>query len=427
MEGSERGWVHSTGDVMAPALDNVGNLVRLPTGCGEQNMVGLVPNIYLLNYLNGVGKKVPEVERKAIDYMNIGYKRQQNYRHRDGSYSIWGDKGSIFGGGEKDGSTWLTAFVVKAFSEASQYISVDAKLVQESVNWLFKNQMENGCFRKRGYVHSSYLKGGLSDDSLTAFVLTALQTASTKFKEVEVYQEKLDNAYNCMIKNVKESDLYTSIVVAHAAATMAKEDGKALELMSSIEEKANSSTGLTFWELKKKKVTCRYCWWSYRPSSEAVEMTAYNILSYVKMENLPQALSSVKWLAKQRNSQGGFVSTQDTVVALEALSEYMKSVTRTDVNMNIDMAADTEKLESVRLNDDNALLLQSQKLTQLPTSLDISSSGSGCAMIQTVLRYNTKEVKANNAFTLDVSPMNMNSVDQDPSLKICTTYTGAEV
>ena len=98
-------------------------------------------------------------------------------------------------------------------------------------------------------------------------------------------------------------------------------------------------------------------------------MTAYNILSYVKMENLPQALSSVKWLAKQRNSQGGFVSTQDTVVALEALSEYMKSVTRTDVNMNIDMAADTEKLESVRLNDDNALLLQSQKLTQLPTSL----------------------------------------------------------
>ena len=70
------------------------------------------------------------------------------YRHDNGAYSIWG------GGSDKDGSTWLTAFVVKAFSEASKFISVDARLVQESVNWLLRGQMENGCFRKRGYVHS---------------------------------------------------------------------------------------------------------------------------------------------------------------------------------------------------------------------------------------------------------------------------------
>ena len=31
---SERAWVYVTGDIMAPALENVGNLVRLPTGCG---------------------------------------------------------------------------------------------------------------------------------------------------------------------------------------------------------------------------------------------------------------------------------------------------------------------------------------------------------------------------------------------------------
>lgn len=325
----------------------------------------------------------------------------------------------------KDGSTWLTAFVVKAFSEASQYISVDAKMVQQSIDWLFKNQMENGCFMKRGYVHSSYLKGGLSDDSLTAFVVTALQTASTKFKDVEVDLIKLDNAYSCMVENVNENDLYTSIVVANAAARFREE--KALEMLSKIEERANTSTGLTFWELKRKKVTCRYCWWSYRPSSEAVEMTAYNILTYVMLNKLPEALPSVKWLAKQRNSQGGFVSTQDTVVALEALSEYMRSVTRTELDMNIDMATDSDKLESASLNDDNALLLQTQRLQQLPTSLAISSSGSGCAMVQTVLRYNTQEVKENNAaFSLKVTPMNVNSVDQAPSLQICTTYTGNE-
>ena len=195
---------------MAPALENVGNLVRLPTGCGEQNMVGLVPNIYLLDYLTGVGKEMPEIEKKAKNYMNIGYKRQQNYRHNDGSYSIWGGKGN------KDGSTWLTAFVVKAFSEASKYISVSTRLVQKSVDWLLSGQMENGCFNKRGYVHSTYLKGGGSDDTLTAFVLTALHTASKNMKSVEIDERKLNKARECMMKNLNTSDLYSTIVVAHA-------------------------------------------------------------------------------------------------------------------------------------------------------------------------------------------------------------------
>ena len=42
VEGSDRAYLHVTGDVMAPALENVGNLVRLPTGCGEQNMVMMI-------------------------------------------------------------------------------------------------------------------------------------------------------------------------------------------------------------------------------------------------------------------------------------------------------------------------------------------------------------------------------------------------
>ena len=303
VEGSERAWVHVTGDVMAPALENVGSLVSLPTGCGEQNMVGLVPNIYLLDYLAAVGKdeNMPEVVKKAKNYMNIGYKRQQNYRHPDGAYSIWGGKG------DKDGSTWLTAFVVKAFSEASNFISVDSSLVQASVNWLLKGQMENGCFTKRGYVHSSYLKGGLSDDSLTAFVLTALHTASKNMKTVEVDQEKLSAAYSCMMASVNTSDLYTTIVAAHAANLWwgGEQVQEVARLMEAIESRADTSSGLKFWETEKEEVECESrCWWYYRPTSEAVEMTAYNVMSYVLRDQLPMALEPVKWLAKQRNSKG---------------------------------------------------------------------------------------------------------------------------
>ena len=425
VEGSDRAYLHVTGDVMAPALENVGNLVRLPTGCGEQNMVGLVPNIYLLEYLRGVDKKMPEIERKAKSYMTIGYNRQQNYRHDNGAYSIWGGKG------DKDGSSWLTAFVVKAFSEASKFIQIDARLVQDSVNWLISNQMENGCFMKRGYVHSSYLKGGGSDDSLTAFILTALHTASKSFKQLEVSQKSLDRAYNCMMKTLNTSDIYSSIVVAHAANLINKESDQRRvgNLMKSIEARANTTTG-KFWDIKKETVKCEYCWWSFRPSSEAVEMTAYNIMSYVLRGQLPLALDSVKWLAKQRNSQGGFVSTQDTVVALQALSMYSQKVTKIPLAMSIDITdkeSGNNKLDSVKLSEDNALLLRSQKLSKLPATLDISSNGGGCALVQSILRYNTKEVAGDNGFTVTATPLNVNSVVERPSLRVCAAYSGTRV
>ena len=68
---SDRAWFSVTGDIMAPALENVGNLVNLPTGCGEQNMVGMVPNIYLMQYLEATKQKNPELQRKAKEYMEV--------------------------------------------------------------------------------------------------------------------------------------------------------------------------------------------------------------------------------------------------------------------------------------------------------------------------------------------------------------------
>merc|ERR1711890_197211 len=97
-------------------------------------------------------------------------------------------------------------------------------------------------------------------------------------------------------------------------------------------------------------------------------------------ENL--ALDSVKWLAKQRNSRGGFVSTQDTVVALQALSMY------------------------------------SQKVTRLPSKLELDTTGSGCAMVQTVLRYNVPDSPANAGFELSVEPT-------EGQLNVCAQYTGS--
>lgn len=39
------------GDLLGPTIKNLDKLVRMPYGCGEQNMVNFVPNILVLRYL----------------------------------------------------------------------------------------------------------------------------------------------------------------------------------------------------------------------------------------------------------------------------------------------------------------------------------------------------------------------------------------
>lgn len=69
---SVRSYLTVVGDVMGPALSNVDDLLRMPYGCGEQNMVGFSPNVFVLQYLEGSNRDTPEVRNKAISHMKSG-------------------------------------------------------------------------------------------------------------------------------------------------------------------------------------------------------------------------------------------------------------------------------------------------------------------------------------------------------------------
>ncbi len=56
---------------MGPTL-NVGSLLRLPYGCGEQNMVNFAPSIYIMQYLSTVGQLTTSLENKAKNIMTTG-------------------------------------------------------------------------------------------------------------------------------------------------------------------------------------------------------------------------------------------------------------------------------------------------------------------------------------------------------------------
>ncbi len=65
----------------------------------------------------------------------------------------------------------------------------------------------------------------------------------------------------------------------------------------------------------------------------------------------------VRWLLEQRNANGGFVSTQDTVVALAALAKFAQ-LTRTasiDLNIEITYEGGSQRFD---IKDENSIMLQ---------------------------------------------------------------------
>lgn len=50
--------------------------------------------------------------------------------------------------------------------------------------------------------------------------------------------------------------------------------------------------------------------WSSQTLSVDVEMTAYALLTYLQRGLVTEALPIMRWMVSQRNSNGGFASTQ---------------------------------------------------------------------------------------------------------------------
>jgi CD109 antigen len=136
-------------------------------------------------------------------------------------------------------------------------------------------------------------------------------------------------------------------------------------------------------------------------STAQIETTAYAALALLQAGDVVNASRAIRWLASKRNALGGYGSTQDTVVALQAMTTAASS-SRSDVNATVQLTAG-DWSSQVRIGPDNADVLQ---VVAVPAraALTLASSGSGQVMAQVVRRYNVPEADApdTSVFQVDV-------------------------
>ncbi|GAF94351.1 unnamed protein product, partial [marine sediment metagenome] len=171
VDGSGRAYLTVTSSYLTQTLEGLEELIQMPFGCGEQNMLLLAPDIYIIRYLQESGQVKPEIMAKAELLMITGYQRELTYRRSDGSFSAFGESDEI-------GSLWLTAFVLKTFAQATDLIYIDESVLSEAKAWITAHQNADGSFDQVGFVHHQELIGGVSGkDALTAYVAIALMEA----------------------------------------------------------------------------------------------------------------------------------------------------------------------------------------------------------------------------------------------------------
>lgn len=343
-----------TASLVGQSLQGLEDLLGMPYGCGEQNMILLAPNIAVLRYLKNSGQLMPEIQAKAQYFITTGYQRELTYRRSEGSFSAFGEQ-------DETGSLWLTAFVLSTFSDAREIQTIDEEVLSKAAEWIIGLQSDDGSWEPYGFViHQEMIGGQDGVLTLSAFVTNALLTYGGA--NAAAVQKAV--GYLEQYANDDSIDSYALAQIAYALTTAGSSlAGQALDTL--LKQAIVDGSGI-HWE------------------PHSIETTAYAALSLIAHNRL-EAQSALQWLTTQRNSLGGYGSTQDTVVALKALTEAAAQQSR-NLNAQIEVIAAGETLHTFVLNEANFDVLQTLELDPVD-EIVLRMSGSGTVLYQVAHAY----------------------------------------
>ncbi|XP_063289835.1 alpha-2-macroglobulin-like [Pelobates fuscus] len=351
------------GDILNNAIVNLGILVNLPTGCGEQNIAKFASTLYVYQYLKHTKQLTKEVEENVLKELTIGYQKQLNFIDRDGSYSLFpGDSGNV----------WLTAFVVKFFSQAQKIIHIDDKNIHDADPEDHKDKNE--------------------DVMLTAYVTIALMESELVFEDGLV-----DNALTCLKKKAHNvTNTYTESLLAYVF-TLSKDEDLRQHLLEDLEKKAIQTDLFKHWTVE-------------HGYSGNIEISSYVALAYIKHQTTfkdtakdnDDATRIINWIVSKEHANGGYSSSQDTVIALHAISEYAAHtvVGTGDVSVTVRSLSGFQKQFTV---DKARRLQQKVSLPDIPGEYTVTATGGSCVHVQTYLEYHVPIFKDDSYFAFSIS------------------------
>ncbi|PNJ02936.1 LOW QUALITY PROTEIN: C4B isoform 1 [Pongo abelii] len=375
----------------------VASLLRLPRGCGEQTMIYLAPTLAASRYLDKTEQwstLPPETKDYAVDLIQKGYLRIQQFRKADGSYAAWLSRGS---------STWLTAFVLKVLSLAQEQVGSPEKL-QETCNWLLSQQAD-GSFQDSPVLRS--MQGLVGNDetvALTAFVTIAHHGLAVFQDEgAEPLKQRVEASIskaNSFLGEKASADLGAAAAITAYALTLTKAPADLRGVANNL--MAMAETGDKYWGSVTGSQSNAVSPTPARNPSDLpqapalwIETTAYALLHLLLHEGKAEmADQAAAWLTRQGSFQGGFRSTQDMIA--DALSAYwIASHTTEERGLNVTLSSTGRngfKSHALQLN--NRQIRGEEELQfSLGSKINVKVGGNSKGTLKVLRIYNVLDMK----------------------------------
>lgn len=294
-------------------LDGIESMLREPHGCFEQTSSSTYPNIYVLKYLRESGKSNPEIEKKALGYIEAGYKRLMGFETASNGFEWFG---------KTPPHEALTAYGLLEFTDMQEFINVDKEMLARTKAFLLSRRDGKGGFLQAsgGYDRFASVPNRIAN----TYIVYSLTQAGIG-NEIQL---EYDTAVR---RAIAGNDGYQMAMMALAASNMRNENDFT-QLMHLL--KAN---------YQKRGLASETSVVNSRDVSLQVEALSLYVLALGR-EKTPQVGVMAAIISKilAQKSYYGYGSTQGTVLALNAVVTYSKLAGKAAQNMQVQFAVNQQ-------------------------------------------------------------------------------------
>ena len=299
-------------NVLSQIFTDLEQMLRMPSGCFEQTSSSNYPNVLALQYMRAMDKTNPDIEAKALKYLESGYDKLISYECKNGGFEWFGSDPAHEG---------LTAYGLMQFVDMQEVYPVSNIMINRTANWLLQRRDGKGGWE----MNERFLHSWADNSSIYNAYITWAMTEAGYHKKLK---RELDFVYESAIKT---EDVYVMSLAANALLNANDTRGK--DLLNDITLRQNEDGS---WSGLQHSIT------HSKGRELAVETTSLVMLAMLKDNRNGEQIRKANDFLMQARGSYGFGNTQATVMALKAIIAYAKVAQNTDKNGRL----------TVYLNDD---------------------------------------------------------------------------
>ncbi len=353
-------------------IEGLDGILRMPNGCFEQTSSATYPNVLVLDYLRSNQQASPEVEMRALEYINVGYQRLLSFEVDGGGFEWFGNTPA---------HVVLTAYGLMEFTDMAEVYEVDPEVISRTRHWLLAQQRPNGSFEPTA--------GGIAEGAInnfqgqtlrtTAYVAWALGESGERDADA-----RIGRALSYIESHVgNEEDPYT---LALAANALLANDRNASSLLRRLDGMKQEEDSLVHWSSTSEGVT--------HSRGNALDMETTALVAYAFQRAryaLGTAHGALAWLVTNKDSFGTWHSTQATIHAMRALLLGASSGGELEEDLRVEVSINGETLEELTVTPDTAdvfhTLVLSEHLRTGENSIRVTAGGENNLAYQLVTTH----------------------------------------